>query len=249
VKLFAALDLPPVDPGNPVNWRPVPSVSSCPEFVQLLAANSRLGQTTVAYTNAGAAGELLVGAGQTCIRWAGWNSFDYDLFSECTPLHPAIQKSALCANMLAQFNEACARHEAQHQRDFRQVLGTEGPSLDVTECVPGTNLETAQIEALKQRWNARVSAELKSVIEKAKEALHQTANGGPVSLSSHLCEACFSDVMTLELKIFADTSQDADVSFSSLAVRSLIRQASTAASGTVTESASDGPGMARGLGQ
>jgi len=145
--------------------------------------------------------------------------------------------------MVDQLNEACARHEAQHQRDIRAALGDGGPSLKVTECMAKLNLAPAELKELEARWNSNVSASLQSVVNDAKEALHKTANGKPIPLSSRLCDTCFSDFVRLELKIFANTDFDMTVSFNRFALRSLVNRAPVQPTGPGVEAGSDGPGM------
>jgi hypothetical protein len=241
VSLFAALDLPPAE--SLVVFKPVGPVSSCDQFSTLIPASGRLGETTITFGDVKPNGRMTSTSSKTCIAFDGWAAFSYSISSTCIPFIPLNPKGPNCAKIASQMNEACARHEGQHVRDLRSALGPNGPNLNVTECIDGSPSSSVQ-DTLVKMWTSKVQAALSKMVDDAKDALHQTANGMPISLNSVICQSCFSDVITLDSpRIFASTNNDVANNAGVAVVTGLLRAAGSPPN--LTESPSDGPGMAR----
>lgn len=194
ITFYPALDLPPVDDVS-ISWVPAPPVSSCDEYLSYLIGDF-IGLTRVHYKDVRPKGSRFSTSQSTCIRFNGWDRFEYLVNAECIPFLVESSNSTVCKQMQAQFNEACARHEAQHHRDYSAALGA-GPRLPSSACIETPSPTAEELSALEATFNKRVSADLDKLTKKAGDALHNTDAGEAMSKSKirGLCAQCFSDTV------------------------------------------------------
>jgi hypothetical protein len=134
VKLFADLDLPPVG-GLLVSEVTAQSFERCADYFTFIGQRALLDST---WDEQGAARAGITSSnitfesqperfdwnGQQCWRHKLFTKWSIATFSQYTPLaltRPNA-RSISCQTVTAEFNEAVRRHEAQHQRDFANVL-------------------------------------------------------------------------------------------------------------------------------
>lgn len=212
VQLFAALKLPPVDDANPVQLLPPPVVSSCDAYVRMvnsLLGPDHFGVTTVRRTTQSNGAVVKTADGRTCILWTGWAQFQVSYTSQCVPLAPNNASSAACQTFVSQWNEGCARHEAQHLRDLKNALGN-GPPLSTQVCASGTNLDAQAMRALQEQWESHWRNDLVAIIDQASRQLHLTPDGIPLSLGSQFCDQCFNrnGIVTLPIRTIGVDAND-----------------------------------------
>lgn len=195
VHRFPALGLPPVGEET-VDLVPLGEYETCWEFMQAVIARAvadeggawgTADRPRFGYTNWTAPAydvATFQRGGLNCAAFSGWGTWVPKVESRIQTflLSQQANRSVACRSMVGEFNDAAARHEAQHQRDFNEAL-VAPPVITVNEvCANDTP------DAVKELLHKKVEVAIAEWTQGVENKLHQTPAGGDFVPDCRTCD-------------------------------------------------------------